>query len=207
MPETKGGVVIVLRQPAEHQRYFSDHHQTVKDCDTLHAVDEVCKAVTGCGLERISCFDAFPFHKIPVNENLDKYEEELDEAYAIFLDMIQQKQPDVVFCCYRSPHPTKYKDFQCIGIGRTFDSQVTVQGQCYTCVNGFHPSYALNYLEDKSALRSLFIIEATQAFRRAKRTWREGTWMTDVRKNCAAIVQTNKEGRRLFSILFSSYKL
>lgn len=203
MPETKGGVVIVLQQPAEHQRYFSDHHQTVKDCATLDAVDEVCKAVTGCGLEQISCFDAFPFHKIPVSKSLDKYEEELDEAYDTFLDMIRQKQPDVVFCCYHSPHSTKYKDFQCIGIGRTRDSQVTVQGKRYTCVNGFHLSYALNYLEDKSALRSLFIIEATQAFRRANGTWRQSSWMTDVRENCAAIVQIGKKGMRLFPILLS----
>lgn len=203
MPETKGGVVIVLQQPAEHQRYFYDHHQTVKDCDTLDAVDEVCKAVVMCGLEKISCFDAFPFHKIPVSKSLDKYEEELDEAYAIFLHMIQQKQPDVVFCCYRSPHPNKYKDFQCIGIGRTRDYQVTVQGQRYTCVNGFHPSYALSYLEDRSALRSLFTIEATQAFHRANSTWRESSWMTDVRENCAAIVQKDIKGRRLFPILFS----
>jgi hypothetical protein len=194
MPETKGGVVIVLQQPAEHQHYFSDHHQTVKGCNTLDAVDEVCKAVTGCGLEKISCFDAFPFHKIPVSKSLDKYEDELDEAYAIFLHMIQQKQPDVVFCCYRSPHSTKYKGFQCIGIGRTRDYEVTVQGQRYTCVNGFHPSYALNYLEDKSALRNLFIVEATQAFRRANGTWTESSWMTDVRENCAAIVQRDIKG-------------
>ncbi|KAF1815599.1 hypothetical protein P152DRAFT_446646 [Eremomyces bilateralis CBS 781.70] len=162
MPETKGGVVIVLQQPAEHQRYFSDHHQTVKDCDTLDAVDE----------------------------------EELNEAYAIFLEMIQQKQPDVVFCCYRSPHSTKYKGFQCIGIGRTRDYRVTVQGQRYTCVNGFHPSYALNYLEDKSALRSLFIIEAMQAFRRANGTWKRSPWMTDVRENCTAIVRKDIEDKQ-----------
>lgn len=175
----------------------------MRDCDTLDAVDEVCKAITGCGLEKISFFDAFPFHKIPVSKSPDKYEEELDEAYAIFLQMIQQKQPDVVFCCYRSPHSTKYKDFQCIGIGRTRDDQVTVQGQRYTCVNGFHLSYALNYLEDKSALRSLFIIEATQAFRRANGTWTESSWMTDVREDCAAIVQIGIKGKRLFPILFS----
>ena len=115
--------------------------------------------------------------------------------------MIQQKQPDMVFYCYRSPHFTKYKDFQCIGIGRTRDYQVTVQ--LYTCVNGFHPSYALNYLEDKSALRSPFIIEATQAFRRANGTWTESSWMTDVRENCAAIVQIDIKSKRLFPILLS----
>ncbi|KAF2259629.1 hypothetical protein CC78DRAFT_571764 [Lojkania enalia] len=196
MPETKGGVVIVLQQPAEHQRYFSDHYQTVKDCNTLSAVDEVCKAITGYGVERVSCFDAFPFHKIPVSKSLEKYEEELDEAYDLFLRMIEQKQPDVVLCCYRSPHSTKYKDFQCIGIGRTRDCQVTVRGRRYTCVNCFHPSYALNYLEDKSELRSLFIIEATQAFRRANGTWRERSWMTKVRENCAAIVQMDFEDKQ-----------
>jgi hypothetical protein len=139
-----------------------------------------------------------------VSKSLDQYEAELDEAYDKFLDMIQQKQPDVVFCCYRSPHLTKYKDFQCIGIGRTRDYQVTVQGQRYTCVNGFHPSYALNYLEDKSELRTLFIIEATQAFRRVNGTWIESSWMTDVRENCAAIVQIDIEGKILIPILLFS---
>jgi hypothetical protein len=146
MPETKGGVVIVLLQPAEHQRYFSE--------------------------------------------------------------MIQKKQPDVVFCCYRSPHSTKYKDFEGVGVGGTRDYPVTVKGQSYTCVNGFHPSMALHYYEDRSELRTLFIIEATQAFVRANDTWRESSWMTDVRKNCAAIVKEHKEGNRLFPILFpSAYKL
>jgi hypothetical protein len=201
MPETKGGVVIALQQPAEYQRYFSDHHQTKKECNTLAAVDEVCRAVTGCGLEKISCFDAFPFHKIPVNKSLDEFEEKLDEAYAEFIHMIQQKQPNVIFCCYRSPHPTKYKNFQGIGIGRTRDYRVTVQGQSYTCVNGFHPSYALSHLEDKSELRGLFIMEATQAFRRANGTWREHSWMKNVRDNCAEIVQIYK-GSRLFPIPF-----
>ncbi|KAN0091716.1 hypothetical protein V8E51_017563 [Hyaloscypha variabilis] len=193
MPETKGGVVIVLLQPGEHQRYFSNHHQTVKECDTLDAIDEVCETITGCGLEEVSCFDAFPFHKIPVRKSLPENEEELDEAYAIFLEMIQKKQPDVVFCCYRSPHPTKYKDFEGVGVGGTRDYPVTVKGQSYTCVNGFHPSSALHYYEDRSELRSLFIIEATQAFRRANGTWRESSWMTDVRKTCAAIVKEHKE--------------
>jgi len=180
----------------------------VKECDTLDAIDEVCKTITGCSLEEVSCFDAFPFHKIPVRKSLPENEEELDDAYAIFLEMIQKKQPDVVFCCYRSPHPTKYKDFEGVGVGGTRDYPVTVKGQSYTCVNGFHPSSALHYYEDRSELRSLFIIEATQAFRRANGTWRESSWMTDVRKTCAAIVKEHKEGNILFPILFpSAYKL
>jgi hypothetical protein len=201
MPETKGGVVIVLLQPAEHQRYFSNHHQTVEDCNTLAAVSEVCRAVTGYGLEQISCFDAFPFHKMPVSKALNEYEESLDEAYDKFLHMIQQKQPDVVFCCYRSPHTTKYREFQCIGIGRTRDYPVTFRGQRYTCVNGFHLSYALNHLEDRSALRTLFILEAVQAFRRANGTWIESSWMAAVRKNCGGIVQIDT-GEKEFSAIF-----
>lgn len=55
------------------------------------------------GLEKISCFDTFPFHKIPISQSLYQYEEKLDEAYDKFLNMIQQKQPDVVFYCYRQP--------------------------------------------------------------------------------------------------------
>jgi hypothetical protein len=203
MPETKGGVVIVLLQPAEYQRYSYNHYQTVKDCDTLDAIDQVCKTVTSNGLEEISCFDAFPFQKRPVSKSLDEHENTLDEAYGVFINMIQQKQPDVVLCCYRSPHSTKYKDFQCIGVGRTRDYQVTVRGKRYTCVNSFHPSYALNHFEDKSALRSLFIMEATQAFRRANGTWTQYMWMNDLREICADIVKTDIEGNTPFPKIFS----
>jgi hypothetical protein len=73
-PETKGGVVIVLERPAQYQQYFSDHHQTVKNCNTLDGVDQVCRTVTGYGLEHISCFDAFPFHKLPVRKSLYDYQ-------------------------------------------------------------------------------------------------------------------------------------
>jgi hypothetical protein len=204
-PRTTGGVVIALLQPAEHQRYFSNHQQTVDDCDTLAAIDEVCRTITGSGLEEISCFDAFPFHKRPVSKSLDEYEKDLDKAYDIFLDMIEEKQPDVVFCCYRSPHSTKYKHFQCIGIGRTRDYRVTVRGKKYTCVNGFHPSFALNFLEDKSALRTLFILEAAQAFHQANGSWRESDWMADVRENCEGIAQIKREGKKLFSTNFSHH--
>lgn len=75
----------------------------MEDCDTLDAVDEVCKAVTRCGLEKISCFDAFLFHKILVSKSLDKYKEELDKAYAIFLDMTNRSSrmlcPAVIAAC------------------------------------------------------------------------------------------------------------
>ena len=35
MPETKDGVVISHQQPAERQRYFPNHHQTVKECGKI----------------------------------------------------------------------------------------------------------------------------------------------------------------------------
>ena len=206
MLETKGGVVIVLRQPAEHQCYFSDYYQTVKECNTLNAIDEVCKVVTGCDLEKINCFDAFSFHKISINQSLYRYEKKFDEAYDIFLNIIQQKQSDVVFCCYRSPHSIKYKDFQCIGIGHIRDYPATFQGQRYTCVNGFHPSYAFNYFENESSLRSLFIIELTKSFCQANDTWKE-SWMTSVRNKCAAIVKKISKVRDCSRCIFSSHKL
>lgn len=196
LPESKGGVVIVLQQPAEHQDYFSDHQQTVEKCESLRAVDEVCRTITGHGLEKISCFDAFPFHKIPISKSLPDHEEALDEAYTTFLDMIKQKQPDVVFCCYKSPHSTKYTEFHCIGIGNVHNFPVTLQRRSYTCVNGFHPSYALNHLEDKSVFRSLYIMEATQAFRRANGTWKESLWMNELREDCAAMTKADRESER-----------
>jgi hypothetical protein len=100
--------------------------------------------------------------------------------------MIEKKQPDVILCCYRSRHATKYKEFEGNGVGRTPACfQSIVQGR----------SYVLNHVEDKSALRTLFILEAMQAFRRANGTWTESFWMDDVRGYCAAIVKQEKPGK------------
>jgi hypothetical protein len=198
MPHSKGGVLIALLQPAEYQRYFSDHFQTVKDCTSLSGVHEVCMTVTGYGLDKISCFDAFPFHKIPVTQtNWVDYEEQLDQAHAVFLDMIEEKQPDVIFCCYQVSGSNKYGEFRSMGVGKTREYSVTFRGRSYTCVNGFHPSFALNHLEDKAGLRTLFILEATKAFRLANGTWRESSWMTDVRDNGAAIAKQKIDGKPL----------
>lgn len=189
LPETKGGFVIVLEQPAQHQQYFSDHQQTIDNCVTLKGIDEVCRAVTGSGLEKVSCFDAFPFHKRLVKYSLETHQKELDEAYAVFLEMIEKKQPDVILCCYRSSHSTKYQDFEAGGIGQVFPS---TQRRQYMCVNAFHPSYALNHVGGNAALRTLLLLEAAQAFHRAYGTWRESLWMDNIRKYCADIVREEK---------------
>jgi hypothetical protein len=194
-PETKGGVVIALQQPPKSLRYSSDHHETLKDSETLIAVDEVCKAVVGVGLEEVSCFDAFPYIKTPIDLVLENNEEELDEAYMLFLNMIREKQPDVVLCCYQSPHSNKYTEFESIGVGVTRDSPAVYKGKVYTCVNSFHPSYALTYREDNSPLRKLFLVEAAHAFRLVNRDWKESPWMTDLRKHCVVSRAMDQKGK------------
>jgi len=57
----------------------------VRDDDTLDAINEVYKVITRYSLEKISFFNTFLFYKIPVSKSLDKYKEELDEVYTIFL--------------------------------------------------------------------------------------------------------------------------
>lgn len=57
----------------------------MRDYDTLDTINEVYKVITRYSLEKISFFDVFPFYKIPVSKSLDKYKEELDEVYTIFL--------------------------------------------------------------------------------------------------------------------------
>jgi hypothetical protein len=200
-PDTKDGVLFVLLQPAEYQAYYEDHQWSAKDCITLNAVDEVCRAITGKGLENTSCFDAFPYQKVPVRKCLEDSEDELDEAYAIFLKMVEEKQPDIIFCCYRSPHRTKFKEFESVGVGRTRNQPVIFRGHEYTCVNGFHPSYAMNYLSDRSILRKLFIAEATQAFYRANESWIEPPWIKKLRLDCS----TGGSGRYVLFLIPSHH--
>ena len=64
LPETKGGILVLLLQPAPNQHYDGqDFGSVVQKCETLKAVDNVLRNVIRSSLEETSCFDAFPFQK------------------------------------------------------------------------------------------------------------------------------------------------
>ena len=186
MPETKGGIVILLQQPAPNQQYEGrDFHTIVQECETLRAVDNVLRAIIGSSLEKTSCFDAFPFQKVPIPPRSQTGYVEYEEAYDVCREMIQAKQPDVVLCCYRSPDITKFDLLYSLGVGKMHAARTRLHDQFrWIPVNAFHPSYAVNYNKGESCFRTLYMVEALQAFHKFNGTWTERIWMDQLRSFC-----------------------
>ena len=181
LPETKGGVLIVLQQPAEFQQYFDDHATTVERCASLKAINDVCKTMTGHDLAQVSCFDAFPFQTSLWNK-MPPYtrDEQFDEAYETFLMMVSAKEPDLILCCYQSPHDTKYTLFQSRGVRSCENFRARLDGREYFCVNGFHPGYAINHNKTSSVLRNLLTAKISHAFCLADGSNRLDTLVVDL---------------------------
>ena len=184
-PETKGGVLVLLQQPAHNQQYDGrDFDTIIQECETLRAVDNVLRAVVGSSLKETSCFDAFPFQKVPVPTRSETGYFEYDEAYNVCREMTQQKQPDVVLCCYQSPDTTKFNLLYSLGVGKMRTYDVRLGDRLCKPVNAFHPSYAVNYNKSESCFRSLYMLEALQAFHKVNGTWTEREWMSQLRSFC-----------------------
>jgi hypothetical protein len=186
MPETKGGVLILLLQPAPNQKYCGrDFHTIVQGCETLKAVDNVLRSVIGSSLEETSCFDAFPFQKVPVSKKSKIENSTYEKAFKVFEEMVFEKQPDVVLCCYQSPDPAKFNLLQSLGVGKTQPKMILGDRLCIP-VNAFHPSYAMNYNRSESCFRTLYMLEALQAFHEFNGTRKESEWMNSLRRICQA---------------------
>ena len=185
MPETKGGVLVLLQQPAPNQRYNGrDFTTIIQDCETLRAVDNVLRAVVGSSLEETSCFDAFPFQKVRIPTWSETGYFEYNEAYDVCKQMILEKQPDVVLCCYQSPDTTKFDLLYSLGVGKTRTYTVKLGTRSCIPVNAFHPSFAVNYNKSESCFRTLYMLETLQAFHKFNGTWRESGWMDQLRAFC-----------------------
>ena len=195
MPETKGGVVIVLRQPAPNQQYDSrDFGRIIQECETLKAIDDVLRAIIGSSLKETSCFDAFPFQKVPIPTSSETGYSEYDEAYSVYKEMIQEKQPHVVLCCYKSPDKTKFKLLYSIGVGMTREFPVKLKVGSCIAVNGFHPSYAVNYNRTESCFRTLYMLEMLKAHR-INQNWTDQEWMNQLRTFCRGRVNDLMRGK------------
>ena len=206
LPETKGGVLIVLQQPAKYQRYFDDHAATVEKCASLKAVNDVCRTMVGYDLAQVSCFDAFPYQtSLWHEEALSARDAQFDEAYNTFLMMVNAKEPDVILCCYQSPHDTKYKHFQSRGVKISDNFLVALGGREYLCINGFHPSYAINHNKTSSVLRSLLIAKISQAFFLVNGSNLLDTLIVDLSDRYSQELQAFKGTIQVFASHFSTY--
>ncbi|PQE27949.1 hypothetical protein CJF30_00009155 [Rutstroemia sp. NJR-2017a BBW] len=200
-PDTTGGLVIALQQPAKSQVFTADVEWVRAECDTLTYLDESLAFVNGSGgLKTTSVFDAFPF----ITQQISSAElsSEAERAYNTFISMVHAKKPDVLFACWRI-HGRDDLLFSGKGLGKGLGRTNQVpslrlpNGHVVRVVNGFHPSYVANYCPNESCFRRLFAMELCKALCELNTAWQEDDWMEDLRTKCRErTLQLIKEGCR-----------
>jgi hypothetical protein len=183
-PDTTGGLVIALQQPAKSQVFTADVEWVQDECDTLAYLNKSLAFVNGPGgLNTTSVFDAFPFITEQISPKA--LSSEAVHAYNTFISMVDAKKPEVLFACWRI-HGQDDLSFAGKGPGRTnqVHSLKFPNGHVVRVVNGFHPSYVANYCPNESCFRRLFAMELCKALCELNTAWQEDDWMNELRRKC-----------------------
>ncbi len=205
-PVWAGGIAVALQQPRDNHPFRRGTRAVIQDCATLAALDELFRVVS-CGTlnlrSHVSVIDLLPY--LPETETRDRDEATLDtmeRAFRTSVEAICGKEPDVVLCSGRT-WLGKEHDWckgaawmlESRGVGDTFGRHQEVrlkdENGGFTRiqrVNGFHPSYALNYKPENSSLRQLqvLVVAETCAIARGE-GWENETWMESIRYDCENI--------------------
>jgi hypothetical protein len=208
-PEAIGGIAVVLQQPRHNHPFESGARAVIEDCATLRTLEEVFSVVSGRKLKLlrdISVFDLLPYTTDDDWQHMNN--EEKARAFKASQWAVSAKEPDVVLCVGRKFLPEKLRGLkddmwklESLGVGAVFPERypyITVKdidGSRIKIrrVNGFHPSYAMNYLPDHSSLRQLLILVVTQTCTvYSKASWKEEDWMKTLRRNCSTLSEDSR---------------
>jgi hypothetical protein len=209
-PKFKGGIAIVLQQPRHNHPFEHGINSVIEDCETLHALYEVFSTVS-CGTldirNDISVIDLLPY--MPDNV-ADIDNAVLKESFKVSAQAICDKAPKVLLCAGKiwMPEREKYnslkgdaRELESVGVGQTFGSTsmlpvVTkiwnVDGNSVSIrrVNGFHPSYAMNYHPHASLLRQLQIMIGAEACGILRSDWDNKDWMDELKRRCQELSES-----------------
>jgi hypothetical protein len=200
----KGGIAITLQQPRHDHPFGKGIDCVIEDCATLHALDDVFTAVSCDTLDirtNISVVDLLPYMAEEITEVPDA---DLTRLFKVSAQTICDKEPGVLLCAGKIWLPVlkranKIKGdstkFESIGLGRTFGSTEKLPSKVrirqddgslvsIPRVNGFHPSYAMNYRAHNSLLRQLLILIGAEACGMLRDDWVDKGWMTELRAGC-----------------------
>ncbi|KAF2963610.1 hypothetical protein GQX73_g9971 [Xylaria multiplex] len=208
-PATTGGILVTLKQPRYNHPFEKGLDAVIRDCESLSALDQLFEAAS-CGtlsLKRdVSVVDLLPFTPQRV-ETVPP--QALQDAFEASRLAICAKCPDVVLCAGRIWLPSEdgnrtagtdnqdsfdMKDglqkLEAAGVGQPdrYDA-VGLQGNngelvTMSRVNGFHPSYAVNYLPEHTKLRQLLLLNVAKTCGLYRGDWQEVRWMDTLRGEC-----------------------
>ncbi|KAI1272697.1 hypothetical protein F5Y07DRAFT_379237 [Xylaria sp. FL0933] len=221
-PAKAGGILVTLQQPRDNHPFEFGLDSVIEDCETLTALDQLFRTAS-CGTlnvkEHVSLVDLLPFTpQTPATIS----SQELQDAFQAARLTICAKQPDVVLCAgkiwlpYEDRHmrrgaanhekfdikgelwklestgvgsPDKYDTVKLRGSGR---EQVRMSK-----VNGFHPSYAVNYHPEHTNLKQLLLLSIVKTCGTYRGDWGEERWMDSLRTECQELTMRLRDEKQV----------
>ncbi|KAI5457527.1 hypothetical protein BGZ63DRAFT_417208 [Mariannaea sp. PMI_226] len=206
-PSFKGGIAIVLQQPRNNHPFGKGLDAVVEDCESLSALSDIFTTVS-CGTldirTDIAIIDLLPY----VAENVGKvHDDYLKESFHVSTQAICDKEPEVLLCAGKIwlPKAGRFDNrkgeawkLENVGVGVKLGSNPKLPIKTrirhennglvtISKVNGFHPSYAMNYHSHVSLLRQLQILIGVETCRTLRGDWEDEQWMEDLRRRCQNI--------------------
>ncbi|GKT43463.1 uncharacterized protein ColSpa_03644 [Colletotrichum spaethianum] len=216
-PPVKGGIAIMLQKPRSNHPFGKGLDAVINDCETLRALDDIFAVVSRGTLDfrkDIAVVDLLPYVS---EDHNDVDDARLKDAFRTSAATICDKEPKVLLCAGKIMMPfgrAKVKGisytFENIGVGEKFGrtrkwpeiARVRHEGNRgfidLLKVNGFHPSYAMNYHSHVSLLRQLLILIGAEACGAYRKDWEDRLWMDELRERCQAYT-SRTEYQQLYS--------
>ncbi|KAI8623038.1 hypothetical protein F5Y19DRAFT_405572 [Xylariaceae sp. FL1651] len=219
-PATTGGIAVTLQQPRSNHPFQNGLEAVIQDCETLKTLDQLFRRAS-CGTlnirDNVSVIDLIPFTPGDVDTVPLKT---LQYAFEVSRLAICAKRPDVVLCAgkiwlpneetiLRKGLPNQGKSgikgemwkLENIGVGRPNQyDEVTLtyggRGISMSKVNGFHPSYAMNYHPEHTHLKQLLLLNVVKTCGVYRGDWEEEGWMTDLRAECFHLTESLNDERK-----------
>lgn len=203
-PPVKNGIAIMLQKPRHNHPFGEGLDAVIEDCESLRALDEIFAVVSRGTLDLgkdIAVVDLLPYVSGDPARTDDA---RLKSAFSTSVATICDKEPDVLLCAGKIMMPFEKAKrvkgssymFESIGVGEQFEripkrpaiARVRHEGRrglvAVPKVNGFHPSYAMNYNPHLSLLRQLQILIGAEVCGKYRKDWEEQAWMDELRLRC-----------------------
>lgn len=212
-PSSKGGIAVVLQQPRDDHPFEDGTKAVIEDCPTLCALEDVFFVMSRRRLSLlrdISVVDLLPYTTNDDWEGMSTQEK--NSTFQVSQWVIGAKEPDVVLCAGKKYLPRNLGylkgdmwKLESQGVGAVFSEKyphITVKDKDGSRVrvrrvNGFHPSYAINYLPEHSCLKQLlFLVVAQTCTAYNEDSWKEQMWMKTLREKCSKL--SKSPGQLLF---------
>lgn len=197
-PAYKGGIAVVLQQPRSNHPFHKGTDAVIEDCETLSALRRVFYVVSCGSLNMkadVTVVDLLPFVPDPIARISDA---KLRDSFRVAVDVVCDREPDVLVCAGQiwtgkfDDRKADARKLESLGVGKQFGSGPSLPLKAkirhenralisISRVNGFHPSYAMNYHPHKSALRQLLLLVGVEACGTVRDDWENEGWMNELR--------------------------